>query len=443
MQRWKRLSEQNGQHACGVLQGCADATTATSSIDPRGHRVAIVLPLVRRQPAAILDLPRLPCLSHVDMTFPHTRRRACWTMAAALLLFCLSDRTSRLRASPADTTWTIGNSRIQATFRIASSGLLISRVVDPATGAELGTAEEPDSTATINGDDGGDRIERGRLDVALGRTGRNRHRQQPRLRVPLLESVDRRRTLVCGLRGFADHRDLDDVPRHRVSGGHRLQSQCLAAHRSGERTALRIRPQSTTPPAAPVDDAFALQTAAVTAGMSLTFDESNRSTEQFLPMIAGDAGALEFFGGLAWSGSWQIVAQGLATADASGDRRHSAGQHHSRRVTPARDPARLLRVRARRPRRRGGRAARLCRPGHPSRPAVPAARHRQHVVLLRHEHRRRDDEGRDDERRAPRRGAVRDGRRLVSRGRRRRRLRRPDSEPGNPTPRAFPTGSAR
>ena len=243
------------------------------------------------------------------MTLPPTGRGICWTIAA-LLLFLPSDTTSRLRASAADTTWTIGNSRIQATFRIASSGLLISRIVDPATGAELGAAEEPDSTATING-----------ATAALGSSAGG----WTLLSVEPAET-DTGSSIVFAFRSskasivaersyavYADSPTIETWTTFRGTGSQAVTVSNpnvwqLTVPTSALHYEFGLRHDAA---GAPVDDAFALQTAAVTAGMSLTFDEPNRSTEQFLPMIAGDAGALEFFGGLAWSGSWQIAAQGL------------------------------------------------------------------------------------------------------------------------------------
>jgi alpha-galactosidase len=56
------------------------------------------------------------------------------------------------------------------------------------------------------------------------------------------------------------------------------------------------------------DEAFSLQTQDVAAGATLTLGSRGRSSEQVVPwfLVEGDQSPLALFGGLLWSGSWQL-----------------------------------------------------------------------------------------------------------------------------------------
>ena len=61
-----------------------------------------------------------------------------------------------------------------------------------------------------------------------------------------------------------------------------------------------------------VDTAFAIQTNTLTSGDQVNLGSQGRSTEQFEPVVMTDTAADEFYGGLLWSGSWQMVVTGLS-----------------------------------------------------------------------------------------------------------------------------------
>jgi alpha-galactosidase len=63
------------------------------------------------------------------------------------------------------------------------------------------------------------------------------------------------------------------------------------------------------------DEAFSLQAQEVAAGGTLTLGSRGRSSEQVVPwfMVEGGEGALSLFGGLLWSGSWQLTVTRDAT----------------------------------------------------------------------------------------------------------------------------------
>jgi alpha-galactosidase len=223
-----------------------------------------------------------------------------------LVLACFALSSPR-RVSTAD-TWSIGNSRIQAELRLAADGLLISSIVNPGTGAVLTAGEGASSSASVNGttaalgasaagwiltgvdasgDDNGSR-----LTFSFRST-----------RAPILAE----RTFAC----FGQSPTIEVWTTYRATG-------------SSAVTIANMNVWELTIPAtvvhyeyglrgdaagAAVEDAFSLQTQVVAQGSPLTLTARNRSTEEYLPMIAADLRADEFFGGLAWSGSWQIQAQ--------------------------------------------------------------------------------------------------------------------------------------
>ena len=229
--------------------------------------------------------------------------------ARAVLLFVLTIAalSAPHRVLTAE-TWTIGNNRIQAELRLAAEGLLISSIVNPATGAVLTAAEAPNSSATVNGttaalgSSAAGWILTG-VDTSSTDTGTRLTFAFRSTRAPIVAE----RTFAC----FGQSPTIEVWTTYRATGSSavtiaNLNVWELTIPATAVHYEYGLRGDAA---GAPVDDAFTLQTQIVEQGSPLTLTERNRSTEQYLPMIAADLRADEFFGGLAWSGSWQVQAQ--------------------------------------------------------------------------------------------------------------------------------------
>ena len=236
-----------------------------------------------------------------------------------LLLLPLALATSASRVNTAD-SWTIGNTRIQATLRLSAEGLVVSEIVSLQTGAVLTAGETPNSGATINGTTAA--LGSSAAGWILSGVDTQISDSESRLvfsfrstRSPVLAD----RTFVC----YESSPTIEVWTTYRTTGS---SSVSIASPKvwdlSIPGTVVHYEHGLRGDAAgAPVDDAFTLQTQRVDAVSPLTLTERNRSTEQYLPMIAADVGPDQFFGGLVWSGSWQI--QALAVGE--GVTRVSAG----------------------------------------------------------------------------------------------------------------------
>src|SRR6188508_2349485 len=237
-------------------------------------------------------------------------------MSARLLLILavLASLTSAV-SSQSGNTWTIGNEQVEVTFRLTTAGLALQQVINPQTGRSLGLAAAPDSTATING-----------TTAALGSSAGGWVLQDVSAAdtdtgAQLAFTFRSQRAPVVAVRTFACYRGSPAI-------------EVWTTFRATGSTAVTVSDlniwQVTVPVSTvhyefglrgdaaglQIDDAFSLQTARLDAGDELNLDEANRSTEQFLPMIGGDLEQDEFFGGVMWSGSWQILVQKLANQQA-------------------------------------------------------------------------------------------------------------------------------
>ncbi|HET7694555.1 MAG TPA: glycoside hydrolase family 36 protein [Vicinamibacterales bacterium] len=235
-----------------------------------------------------------------------SRARSTIGLLAALVIAAVSshDRVST------EETWTIGNSRIQATLRLSADGLLVSGIVNPQTGATLTVGETATSGATVNG-----------TTAALGASAAGW----------ILEGVDHQASDTASRLVFTFRSTRAPVIAERTFACYEPSPTIEAwttyrATGSSSVTIGNMKIWEITVPAtlvhyshglrgdaagAPVEDAFSLRTQRVDSVSPLTLIERNRSTEQYLPMIAADLREEEFFGGLAWSGSWQIQAQAV------------------------------------------------------------------------------------------------------------------------------------
>jgi alpha-galactosidase len=234
---------------------------------------------------------------------PRARARRPWLLGLAVAALSGHDRV----ASTAD-TWTIGNSRIQAELRLSSDGLLIGSIVNPQTGTVWSAGEVSDSGATVNG-----------ATSALGASapgwilaGVDESRSETGSRV--IFTFRNTRAPVVAERTYACYEQSPTIEvwtTFRASGSStvtigNMKVWELVIPASVIRYEYGLRGDAA---GAPVEDAFSLRAHNVEAGGPLTLIERNRSTQEYLPMVAADLRNDEFFGGLAWSGSWQIQAQ--------------------------------------------------------------------------------------------------------------------------------------
>jgi alpha-galactosidase len=234
------------------------------------------------------------------------RIRACAALLIALSL-ALSSSHGRLRS---EDSWTIGNSRIQATLRLTADGLLISDITNPQTGTILSSGETASSASTVNG-----------MTAALGASAAGWilsgvDTQSSDTESRLVFTFRSTRAPVIAERTFACYEPSPTIEAWTIYRATGSSSLTIGSPKIWEITIPStvvhyengLRGDAA---GVPVDDAFTLQTQTVDLLSPLTLTERNRSTEQYVPMIAADLRADEFFGGLAWSGSWQIQAQSM------------------------------------------------------------------------------------------------------------------------------------
>ena len=232
------------------------------------------------------------------------RARASVGLSIALTIAAVS---SPHHVSSAE-SWVIGNSRIQAELRLSADGLLISQVVNPQTGAALSAEETADSAATINGST----APLGASAAGWILAGVDVESSETRSRLNF--TFRSTRAPVVAERTYATYQGSPTIEVWTTFRGTGSSVVTIGNLKVWEITIpasvvhyeYGLRGDAA---GAPVDEAFTLQTHRVDSGVPLILTERNRSTEQYLPMIAADLPANEFFGGLAWSGSWQIQAQ--------------------------------------------------------------------------------------------------------------------------------------
>jgi alpha-galactosidase len=227
------------------------------------------------------------------------------TFRLALLVTTLGLCLSGDRGGAAD-SWTIGNAQIQATLRVSAAGLVISGIANPQTGSELLTDEAPDSSVTVNGSAGAfgasaagwilAGVQQDDTETASQLTFTFRSNKS---------SLVAERTYKCPI----DSPTIEVWTTFRASGSSNIAVSGMTVWQltvpsNVLQYEFGLRGDAA---GAAVEDAFSLQTAVLADGEALTLDERNRSTEHFLPTIAADLAADEFFGGLAWSGSWQMA----------------------------------------------------------------------------------------------------------------------------------------
>jgi alpha-galactosidase len=231
------------------------------------------------------------------------------TTRIVLVVALLASLTSAV--SSQENTWTLANDQVEATFRLTSAGLLLQQVVDPETGRSLGLAGGPDSTATING-----------ATSALGSSAGGWVLQEvsgtdTETGAQLAFTFRSQRAPLVAVRTYACYRGspaIETWTTFRATGStpvtvSNLNLWQMTVPSSVVHYEFGLRGDAA---GLQVDEAFSLQTARLEEGDELGLDEANRSSEQFVPIIGADLEQDEFFGGVMWSGSWQILAQKLA-----------------------------------------------------------------------------------------------------------------------------------
>lgn len=223
-------------------------------------------------------------------------------LALTAAAFSAPDRVSSAES------WTIGNSRITAELRLSADGLLISQIFNPQTGAVLTAEETADSAATVNGSTSA--LGASAAGWILSGVDIDSSDTQSHLRFTFRSTrapIVAERTYAC----YEGSPVIEAWTTFRATGSStvsigNLKVWELSVPATVVHYEYGLRGDAA---GAPVDEAFTLQTHRVDTRSPLTLSERNRSTEQYLPMIAADLPGGEFFGGLAWSGSWQIQAQ--------------------------------------------------------------------------------------------------------------------------------------
>jgi alpha-galactosidase len=237
-------------------------------------------------------------------------------MAARLLLVLAALASlSGSVVSTEENSWTLANDQVEATFKLTSAGLVLDSVDNPQTGSRLNAVPGPDSTVTING-----------AQAALGASAagwvlEDASMAQEDTTSRLTFTFRSQRAPVVAVRSYACYRGSPAIEAWTT----------FRAFGSSVVTLSNLNVWQLTVPSGVVnyelglrgdaagqanDDAFSLRSASLESGQQLNLSEQNRSTEQFLPMIGADLESHEFFGGLMWSGSWQILVQALAARQA-------------------------------------------------------------------------------------------------------------------------------
>jgi alpha-galactosidase len=232
-------------------------------------------------------------------------------MSARILLVVALLASLTSAVSSQDTTWTLANDHVEATFRLTSAGLVLQQVVDRNTGRSLGLAGAPDSTATINGATAALGSSAGGW-VLQGVSGTDTNSG-----AELTFTFRSQRAPVIAVRTYACHRGspvIETWTTFRATGSTAVTVSNLNIWQMTVPTSVVHYQLGLRGDAAGirVDEAFTLQTARLEEGDELGLEEGNRSSEQFVPIIGADLEQDEFFGGVMWSGSWQILVQQLA-----------------------------------------------------------------------------------------------------------------------------------
>ena len=216
--------------------------------------------------------------------------------------------TAFASVDPEAQEWVIGNDSIRARFRLtATKSLVLDQLATPSTGRVLNTVIGPDSTVTVNGISAP-------LGAAMSWTFDGALSSPFGTGVQLTFSFRSTRAAITAERVYVVYPDSPTIEMwstFRATSNAPVTLTNVAVWDLTMRASaihyLRGLNQDTA--GAAVDDAFSLQSDALRTNAPLTLVAENRSTEKYVPVVAVDAEPDEFYGGLMWSGAWQITAQ--------------------------------------------------------------------------------------------------------------------------------------
>ena len=269
------------------------------------------------------------CQSFPTRAVRRVRRRALATIGTVALLFCGYSITRTHAASVGSAfvstdanahTWTIGNDDIRVIFRLtAEQDLVLDEIRNPKTALAFAAVMAADSTVTINGSTSslGAAASGWALDgVATSETATG---------VVLAFTFRSSTAPVVIVRSYACYPGSPTIEAWttiRATGNSavivsNLNVWQLAMTASAVHYTTGLRQDAA---GSPVDDAFTIASDPVSSSSPLRLIAQNRSTSDYLPMISADTPSDEFFGGLMWSGAWQMTATrtGGAIAIAAG-----------------------------------------------------------------------------------------------------------------------------
>ncbi len=258
------------------------------------------------------------------LTAPGRVLRRTIAAAGAIVFLLCAGSPSRLRASGAGGAfvasdaaggmWTIGNDDILVRFRLtAAAGLTLDEIRSPKTGRTLSATPGADNTVTVNGTTS-------QLGAsASGWTLESADASETNGGVLLALAFRSAKSPVTVVRSYACYPGSPTIEMwttFRAVGSasvtvSQLSVWTVTAFASALHYTTGLRQDAA---GAPVDDAFTVVTDPVSSGNALALVARNRSTSEYLPMISADSQNDEFFGGLLWSGAWQIVATRLGGA---------------------------------------------------------------------------------------------------------------------------------
>jgi len=225
-------------------------------------------------------------------------------LISTLLVIAAAGRVSTTHD---DHAWTLANDQIQVTFELTAAGLELRELLDARTGRIL-SFTAPDSAVTIEGTPaalgssaaGWVLLDASSADVVNGTQLRITFRST---KAPIVAT----RTYAC----YTGSPAIEAWTTFRATGSSAVTVSNPTIWDMTVRASLihyELGLRGDDGPSS--DDAFTLRSVELGRGL-LTLDERNRSTEHFLPVVTGDLENDEFFGGLMWSGAWQIALESL------------------------------------------------------------------------------------------------------------------------------------
>jgi alpha-galactosidase len=209
-----------------------------------------------------------------------------------------------------DNTWTIATDDIEATFRLSAAGLELESIVNPRTGSLLNNIPGPVGSVTING------TTSSVGSSAAGWALQSASQDSTDASEQLTLTFRSQRAPITATRTFVCYRGAPVVETWTTFRGTGTTAVTVSNFNVWQLTipseVVHYEHGLRSNAANQGDEAFTLQRVDLRGGGQLDLDERNRSTERYLPMVAADLEDDEFFGGLMWSGSWRILAQGVA-----------------------------------------------------------------------------------------------------------------------------------